>query len=336
MDFILLLISTFLFELVIPRRSLHELHSMFSSFQVSYNKSYPTNTEKLHRLHVFINNVNDIDDFNSQNNSYRMGVNMYADWSDEEFKKRFKHMDQTVLKRSGKTFHNFTGQLRGRLPNDIDWVVKGKVSSVKDQKYCGGCWAFAVADAVESRYAITHRQKLIELSIQELIDCDHNGINEGCIGGNLPEGYDYVIDRKGLCTRHDYTFKGYDQSCKASKCRNRIGEIVDYGIVIPNNEEALRQAVAQGPVAAAIEADAKALQFYESGVLKTDTCGKNVDHAVTIVGYGVDKGMKYWKIKNSWSSSWGESGYMRICRECGRNGHTGECGITVECVFPIV
>jgi len=333
---LVLFFSIFLFGIVVPRRSLHELHIMFSSFQLNYSKSYPSSTEKSHRLQVFISNVNHIDDFNSQNNTYRMGVNMYADWTHVEFKSRFKGMDKTVLKRSGKAFHNFTGQLRGPLPEAVDWVAAGKVSSVKDQKYCGGCWAFAVTDAVESRYAISHQQKLIELSIQELIDCDHNGINEGCIGGNLPEGYDYVIDRKGLCTRSDYPFKGYDQSCKTTKCRHRIGKIKDYGIVMPNNEKALKQAVAQGPVAAAIEADAKAMQFYESGVLKTSTCGKNVDHAVTLVGYGVDQGMKYWKIKNSWSSSWGENGYMRLCRECGRNSHTGECGITVECVFPIV
>lgn len=268
--------------------------------------------------------------------TYTMGINRFADRTREEFKARHRRYDTTVLRRTGKDFHNFTGQLRGSTPVNVDWAARKKTSSVKDQLYCGGCWAFAVADAVESRFAIKHHSPVVELSIQELIDCDHDGVNEGCIGGNLPEGYDYVIDMGGLCTAHDYKFTGYDQHCKSRQCHRKSGKIRDYGIVIPDNEVALREAVAQGPVAIAIEADADAMQFYERGILTSKSCGANVDHAVTIVGYGVDNGRKYWKIKNSWSNDWGEGGYMRLCRECGRNGKTGECGITVEAVFPIV
>jgi len=286
---------------------------------------------------IFINN------YNSQNLTSKFGVNQFADLTRPEFKRL---MSPAKLKSKFTNNHNksvnethFLGSTHARkLPKSVDWHRAGKMSRVKDQLYCGGCWAFAVADAIESRFAITKNTPVVELSIQELLDCDHDGVNDGCIGGNLPEGYDYVIDMKGLCTANEYGFIGKDQKhCKASKCKHRSGRIVDYGIVIPNSEKALQRAVAQGPVAIAIEADADAMQFYESGVLNTGDCGVNVDHAVVMVGYGVtSKGLKYWKIKNSWSSEWGEGGYMRLCRECGKNGRTGECGITVESVFPII
>jgi len=333
---------TFLFLL----SSASPLHTLFSQWQIQHNRTYDSEDERWKRFSIFKENIKRIEKHNSDvSNTYKMKINKFGDLHHTEFKNRLiGGYDTSVSKRSGKDYHNLTSlQLRApRQSSDykrnVDWADPKlkKMSSVKDQLYCGGCWAFAVADAVESRFAIRYNRNVVELSIQELIDCDHNGVNEGCVGGNLPEGYDYIIDEKGLCTSHDYKFTGYDSRCKKHRCKRKSGRIHDYGIVIPDNEVALREAVAQGPVAIAIEADAEAMQFYDHGILTTKKCGVNVDHAVTIVGYGEDRGRKYWKIKNSWSNEWGEKGYMRLCRECGRNGKTGECGITVEAVFPIV
>lgn len=336
------------------------LHALFSSFMYKYDKTYDSEEERYKRYSIFKENLRHIDAHNADpSSSYKMAMNPFMDLSREEFKAKRRGYDTTSILRRARTkapllsssrnssYEGSEGiflsgsalqQSREVYPKNVDWANPKlkKVSSVKDQLYCGGCWAFAVADAVESRWAIKHKRNVIELSIQELIDCDHNGVNEGCVGGNLPEGYEYVIDQGGMCTSKDYKFTGYDQRCKKHHCQRRLGKIRDYGIVIRDNEVALREAVAQGPVAIAIEADADAMQFYDKGILTTRSCGTNVDHAVTIVGYGEDHGMKYWKIKNSWSRDWGEGGYMRLCRECGRNGKTGECGITVEAVFPIV
>lgn len=326
------------------------LHALFSSFMYQYNKTYDSEEERYKRYSTFKENLRHIDKHNADpSNTYKMAMNRFMDLSREEFRlqRRGQPYDHSSILRRARTqppnnssffLSSSFYQSRQDYPKNVDWADPKlkKVSEVKDQLYCGGCWAFAVADAVESRWAIKHKRNVIELSIQELIDCDHNGVNEGCVGGNLPEGYEYVVEKRGMCTRKDYHFTGYDQHCKNRHCSRRLGKIRDYGIVIRDNEVALREAVAQGPVAIAIEADADAMQFYDKGILTTRSCGTNVDHAVTIVGYGEDRGMKYWKIKNSWSSDWGEGGYMRLCRECGRNGKTGECGITVEAVFPIV
>jgi C1A family cysteine protease len=112
-----------------------------------------------------------------------------------------------------------------------------------------------------------------------------------------------------------------------------VGDVVKYTDVAPT-ENALEAAVAQQPVSVAIEADQMVFQHYTSGVLTNDACGSNLDHGVLAVGYGVDNGQKYWKVKNSWGTVFGEDGYIRIEKGDAANG--GECGIRKLASFPTV
>merc|ERR1711988_365750 len=86
----------------------------------------------------------------------------------------------------------------------------------------------------------------------------------------------------------------------------------------------LLKAVSKQPVSVAIEADKSAFQLYKGGVLDSSGCGTQLDHGVLVVGYGTDNGKDYWKVKNSWGSTWGEEGYIRMLR--GKGGE-GQCGI---------
>merc|ERR1711890_73180 len=92
---------------------------------------------------------------------------------------------------------------------------------------------------------------------------------------------------------------------------------------VDGNEQALQEAVAEGPVSVAVEADT-VFQFYAGGIGKTNFCGANLDHGVLAVGYGQQNGVKYWKVKNSWGKTWGEKGYIRLLK--GKGGK-GQCGI---------
>jgi C1A family cysteine protease len=97
----------------------------------------------------------------------------------------------------------------------------------------------------------------------------------------------------------------------------------------------LKGAVAQQPVSIAIEADTRAFQSYSSGVITGSACGTKLDHGVLIVGYGEENGIKYWLVKNSWSASWGDNGYVKIERSESTND-AGVCGIAMDPSFPLV
>jgi len=112
-----------------------------------------------------------------------------------------------------------------------------------------------------------------------------------------------------------------------------VGDVTKHTDVA-TTEMALEAAVAQQPVSVAIEADQSVFQHYTSGVLTNDACGENLDHGVLAVGYGVDNGVKYWKVKNSWGTTFGEDGYIRI--EKGDAEAGGECGIRKGASFPTV
>jgi C1A family cysteine protease len=91
----------------------------------------------------------------------------------------------------------------------------------------------------------------------------------------------------------------------------------------------MMSALAQQPVSIAIEADQKAFQLYKSGVF-TEACGTNLDHGVLAVGYGTDaaNGGDYYIVKNSWSNTWGDGGYIKLGRGSQYNNGAGQCGAT--------
>ena len=72
------------------------------------------------------------------------------------------------------------------------------------------------------------------------------------------------------------------------------------------------------------------------GIYSDPDCGFELDHGVLLIGYGYDKiyDMDYWIIKNSWSESWGENGYIRIQRNI--DDSRGLCGIAMDPSVPIV
>lgn len=80
----------------------------------------------------------------------------------------------------------------------------------------------------------------------------------------------------------------------------------------PNKAFRLRKALTQGAVTVAINASSTVFQQYRDGVITSPSCGTGINHAVTAVGYGTENGQRYILVRNSWSSGWGDKGYVKI------------------------
>lgn len=166
--------------------------------------------------------------------------------------------------------------------------------------------------------------QLVSLSEQELVDCDTSGVDQGCEGGLMDNAFDFIVNNKGLTTEANYPYQGVDGTCNSNEASNHAAAITGHEDVPANSESALLKAVSGQPVSVAIDASGLDFQFYSSGVFTGD-CGTELDHGVTAVGYGTsDDGTKYWLVKNSWGTSWGQEGYIMMQRDV--EAKEGLCG----------
>jgi len=130
-----------------------------------------------------------------------------------------------------------------------------------------------------------------------------------------------------LATEDQYGYKGKDQTCDSTA--EALGQVgcTDAINITPGSSSALKASIEISPTAIAIEADKLVFQFYTSGVLNSEKCGTNLDHGVLAVGYGTEDGQDYYLVKNSWNTSWGDKGYLKIAN----NGDgDGICGIQMD------
>ncbi|CAL5028646.1 unnamed protein product [Urochloa decumbens] len=300
-------------------------------WMAKYGRVYSDAAEKAWRFEVFKANVDFIESVNAGNHKFWLEANQFADLTDDEFRATRTGYKLPAGKDRRTAAFRYANVSLDDLPDSIDWRAKGAVTPIKNQGECGCCWAFSTVASMEGVVKLS-TGKLISLSEQELVDCDVNGMDQGCDGGEMDDAFQFIIDNGGLTTESNYPYTAADGTCNSGKASNDAASINGFEDVPANDEASLRKAVANQPVSVAVDGGDSHFRFYKGGVL-SGTCGTELDHGIAAVGYGVAAdGTKYWLMKNSWGTSWGEGGYIRMERDVA--DEEGLCGLAMQPSYP--
>lgn len=214
------------------------------------------------------------------------------------------------------------------IPTHFDWRLKNAVTRPKRQGTCGGCYCFAAVDSLEYWWK-RKTGNLKDLSVQQCIDCTNAFVqdSDGCDGGLMEDlfqlatkkpigvaSYDRFKERTGKCPHHGPIGK---------KIKVKSYHVMSDEWNSPIEAEMTSNLVQYGPIPIGIDSKSMNFELYRGGVIRAKHCGKDIDHAVTVVAYTPE----YWVVKNSWGTHWGEGGYFRI--ERGKNA----CGINTYSSF---
>ena len=281
---------------------------LFDEWKKTYGYQWEP-VEDAYRKIIFLKNVELMHKHNADpSQTYKMGVNQFTAFTDKEFVETFldtnSYKDIPLVTAVDEELQNL---------GDIDWTTKGGVTPVKNQGQCGSCWAFSATGSSESWNKLK-KGSTISLAEQQLVDCSGSYGNHGCNGGYPSAALKYIRD-KGITTTSSYPYTARTGTCKTSGGSFKISS---YGST--RGCSSIQNAVNAQPLSVCV--DATNWSRYSSGVFSN--CGKSINHAVLLVGYT----SSYWKIKNSWGTSWGESGFIRTAQ-----GDT--CGMcSYEAVWP--
>ncbi|RNF12587.1 cysteine protease [Trypanosoma conorhini] len=304
----------------------------FSMFLVDFDKRYNDPVEHHKRNAIFNENLAGICAFNKDpNRSYRLGVNQFADLTEEEVAARFT--GRVALRTpAGSPWRASYKYTKASAPEAMSWQQARDpvLTPVKDQGKCGSCWAHAATESIESMYAI-HTGNLLTLSTQQITSCADNpekcGGTGGCGGGTVQLAWDYVKSAGGITLNADYPYvsgkTSSTQQCVLNASMPCDVHVYGYVSLPPNDYDAVLEAlVEKGPLAVSV--DASQWGLYAGGVF--DGCGVGnanitINHAVQLVGFGKDNRtqQQYWIVRNSWGEKWGEKGYIRLLRQKGNH-----------------
>ncbi|UKK01366.2 cysteine protease precursor TacP [Theileria orientalis] len=319
----------------------------FEKFKADYNKVHATDDERKERFLVFRKNYLETLTHKGHE-TYTKSVNFFSDLTEEELNRLFpkievpkekspsEHLERVMSSRScdpkflkklslAKGFTSPITSLDGITGESIDWRKANGVTKVKDQGMCGSCWAFASVGSVESLYKI-HTDKLLDLSEQELVNCESK--SHGCQGGFGDTALEYVKN-KGISSTVDVPYHAKDQVCDI-KSHNKV---FINSLTITKGKDVMNKSLVLSPTVVYIAVSSE-LMTYKAGVFN-GSCSKELNHAVLLVGEGYDEilGKRYWLIKNSWGPHWGEDGYLRLERT---DKGTDKCGVLDTGITPML
>jgi len=293
----------------------------FQTMEGPTTSKYLTSDEHNKRYGIFKDNMEMARKFNAKGEySFKLGVTAFADLTKDEFQAYIAKANGYKPKKSKLSRELFVAGDE-TAPDTKDWVADGAVTPIKNQGQCGSCWSFSTTGSIEGQNYLKHN-KLSSFSEQELVDCS-KGTNQGCEGGDMDAAFEW-IESNGLCYESAYPYTAADGTCQESSCTAEV-QVTGYTDISQGNTDDLKTAIGtKGPISVAVNANFF-WQLYSGGIFDHSCNPSDLDHGVLAVGYGSN----YWKVKNSWGESWGESGYIRL-----KDGNT--CGIAEDASYPTV
>ena len=310
--------NKFLFILIIALVSCNfdkdqEMFQKFQRFIKKYNKKYNSMNEFLARFEVFKRNT-----MNAlyENEPYIKGITQFSDLTQQEFKKMYLNFNYDAF--AVANFNPYHAKVSNAAPDAFDWRDKGAVSPVSQQGANIPSTVIATLDNLQSLYYLK-KGKFVTLSQQMVIDC--------CVYGTqiIDLIFDWIKEH-GIESDSDYPYIGRKGACKANPSKYIDMKVTGYKkLNSPCDEDEMKEFLYEtAPLIVGL--NATPLQTYTGGIIdKTSSqCpSSGINHVAILVGYGHDDatGKDYWIVKNSWGTSWGESGYFRIKRG------SGTCGI---------
>lgn len=272
---------------------------------------------------------------NANNLPWKAVINRFADYTDSEFNSLLGH--RPSQKYGKRPLSNPASMMRvepnpGKttLIRDLvqtkDWRTSlQSVSFVKQQGYCGSCWAVAAIGALETHAEISRGSKkgaAQNISFKQIIDCTpnerHCGGEGGCKGATSELAFQYVQEH-GVREFKEYGGQiNIDEHCKPTAHLPAYMMSSGYRRLAENQYDDLFRTLATvGPVSVSV--DAGNWSSYGSGIFMSCDRDAIVNHAVLAIGYGFDQPqgqprMPYWLIRNSWGTDWGENGFLRLLR----------------------
>ncbi|KAI3379572.1 hypothetical protein SNEBB_009560 [Seison nebaliae] len=307
------------------------LNEHWNDFKTIFHKSYKNKIEEFNRRRIFDNNVEYIKKHNIEHDlgqhTYTLGLNEYADLSNEEFVKQMNGLNMKLKRNDGNTYMEPENV---HIPDSVDWRKEGYVTPIKNQEQCGSCWAFSSTGSLEGQW-FRKTKNLPSLSEQNLCDCSRNFGNQGCEGGLMDQAFSYIKSNKGIDSEASYPYLGIDDTCHFKRADVSANDTGFTDIKPSKDEDALKSAVATvGPISVAIDASHVSFQLYRGGIYHEWLCSQTaLDHGVLAVGYGSEKDKDYWIVKNSWGKTWGVEGYIKMSRNRKNN-----CGIATAASYP--
>jgi len=228
----------------------------------------------------------------------------------------FPDENATVEERSERYFERVRLDRR-TAPDSYSAVERNWVTPVRHQRSCGSCVAFASVAVMEVLFKKLTGQDN-DFSEQQLVDCAYWQFGaKGCGGASYDAYFKWMKkEKKQLTHESKYPYKARRGHCNERVSPHKRGaKITDEHYTWTNRDEKTlkKEVYLKGAVVGAVAVDRK-FQNYDTGIFDGCWGAGTPNHAVAIVGYGTEGGVDYWLIKNSWGTTWGEEGYMKLKR----------------------